>query len=416
MEGEPKIENTVEKPRNIENLRREILEYQYEYVDRLNKGLIEPVSEKDVYKSKNLGDILKGRTSLGDQLREEYLKRMPDFKDVGRKELRNMQKCFSDLLFSEINFLYAENKDNFRDNWKNKISGIIESKLETLGPIVNSFEDIKKERDRNKKEKSGLISNEIINVDNTDRGYILGAGFKEGDPLINIHFEDLFEQKKENPEVTNIFSIDSLSKLAVNIVEKYPQIKGIVAHSWLVDSAIGKKIGLTVYYKLKVAPEGLEFWGQFIDEKGNIKKEKIQKFIGTGIPEYYTSDGYINTEDFLRKYLPKEKKGLIKLKERSPESIEFKNFLVEASFKIEKNWKETSYEEIVTIINSNPILAFYMTTPDGQEYLELFRKAKELGTSVERIEDKDKEGIIDKWRRYREEKENMFIDKEVLID
>lgn len=416
MEGEPKTENTVEKPRNIENLRMEILGYQYEYVDRLNKELIEPVSEKDVYKTKNLGEILRGRTSLGDQLREEYLKRMPDFKDVPRGESWNMQKCFSDLVFSEINFLYAENKDNFRDNWKDKISGIIESKLETLGPIVNSFEDIKKERNRNKQKKIGLISHEIINVNNTDTGYLLGAGFKAGDPLINIHFEDLFEQKKENPEVTSIFSVDSLSKLAVSIVEKYPQAKGIVAHSWLVDSVIGKKIGLTVYNKIERAPEGLEFWGQFIDEKGNIKKEKIQKFIETGVPEYYTADGFINTEDFLRKYLPKEKKGLIKLKERSPESIEFKNFLDEASSKIEKNWERTSFEEIVSTFSGNPIAAYYMTTPEGQEYLELFKKAKELGTSVDRIEDKDKEGIIDKWRRYRDEKENIFIDKEVVID
>lgn len=415
-EGEPKIENTIEKPRNIENLRYEILGYQYEYIDRLNKGLIQPVSEEDGCNNKNFGKILKQKTFLEEQLGEEYVKRMPNFKNTPRGELRNRRMCFSDLVFSEISFLYTENKDNFRDNWKEKISEIIESKLNILGPVVNGFEEIKKLNNENKPESFGLISQRIMNAGDRGSDYLLRAGFKISDQFINIHFEDLFEQKKEDTTISNLFSADSLSKLAMGIVEKYPQVKGVAARSWLVDSVLGKRIGLTICNKLKKVSGGLGFWGQFIDEKGEIKKEKIQKFIETGIPELYTSEGFIKTEDFLRKCLPEKNKGLIKLKERTQESIDFIYFLNDLNKKSGKDFEFIPVGEIEELLNTNITMANYLKMPNGKEFLALIKRTKESTNPIAIFKEERAKEIQQDWEKYRSEHENIFVDKEVLID
>lgn len=105
-------------------------------------------------------------------------------------------------------------------------------------------------------------------------------GIDEMDTCLEIHFEDLFSQKQKIMRLPIFFSQKSLyPQLAVDIVAKeYTEAKFIVGRSWLVGSPIGKRIGFDTFYNDYVSYNSGRFWGQFINENGQIKKEKYKSF------------------------------------------------------------------------------------------------------------------------------------------
>lgn len=134
----------------------------------------------------------------------------------------------------------------------------------------------------------------------------------DNEAYMSIHLPDFFAQNFETND-KNIFSDGSMAKLAIKIIEDYPETKGIMAKSWIIDTAIGRKLGFKVYKKQKYQ-DSPAFWGQFQDSKGQINQGKIKKFLETGVAEYEVATGIIDIKEFLSKYLPPERKGKITLK------------------------------------------------------------------------------------------------------
>lgn len=87
------------------------------------------------------------------------------------------------------------------------------------------------------------------------------------------------------------------------------------------------------------------------------------------------SVGFIKIEDFLKKYLPKEKRGVVILKEYTKEA-KFKKDYYLIRKEINENLFNLSNEEILSFLNKNQELADYFNTQNGKDYLSLLENER----------------------------------------
>jgi hypothetical protein len=398
------VENNIGSSKRFENLNEELLDYQFQYIDKIEDRTITPLYEKDEDYEETFKDYLYGYTNIRPYLSDEYYKIIGDKMYSSEGERKKFDEWF-DSVFNQVKLSHDEDKKSYHD----KAFKIFKDEIDKLSKLVNNKEKYnKKEIDQ----KIGLIHFNQTEAMNEYTKF----GINEGDDCISIHFKDLIKQKNEDNTINNIFSGDSLSKLAVEIVNKYPQTKAILVQSWIVGSPIGKRIGFTETKKINDVVQDTRFWGQFINDKGQINKERMQKFLNTGIPDYYITDGFIKTEDFLKKYLPNKNRGIIKLKDLSSKAKKFREDINKISRETKEKWETCSFEELFSIINRNPIMADFYKTEDGQRHREMCKSMKESGfKSADDFDYKNKEEIIDKYLKYLEKFEDNYIEREVFI-
>lgn len=400
-------ENSLDSSRRFENLEEELLYYQLEYFERIDKGLINPLHEKFEGSDESVKSYIYESSEYVEYLTDEYRKKRGEgiFEDSAERKTFEEWK---DRILKEIIDDYKSGNKKWRENAILKI----QENLEKIEKNSNAKEKLKVDNDYRK--EAGLIN---FNLTKTLGGYE-SFGLKEKDDCISIHFENLFDQKNKKENIVNIFSGESLSQLAVLIAEEFPQVRAILAESWIVGSPIGKRIGFTILeeYKDQVVGGG-RFWGQFFNENGSIKKDEMRRFLETGIPKYYLTEGFIKTEDFLKKYLPKEKRGFIKLKEKTEESRFFEEDFEVMTERIKFDWDKLSFDEILSIMtNRNTILANYFKTVDGKEYLKMIKIFKESGLKpMDDFVYDSKDEIKKKFDDFIKEKSNQYIEKEVFI-
>jgi len=142
----------------------------------------------------------------------------------------------------------------------------------------------------------------------------------------------------------------------------------------------------------------------------------IEKFLKTGIPKYFVSDGFIKTEDFLKEHLPESKKGFVKLKEISPESKSLKEEVDMIIKTVKDNWMKLSFDEIFSLIESNSFLSNFYKTEDGEKHKNMLREFKKSG--LENMEDflyDYRDDINDKFNEYLNSYKYDYLEKEVFI-
>lgn len=393
-------ENNIGGSRRFENVKEELIDYQMQYIEKLENGTLKPLPG-NIHENNDetFEDRIVELSSLSSSLDNEFNKRYPNLDNVPKEKIREDKDNFFGNVLREI----KESRKNDNENWREGLKEIIDNNLNKIGPEI-------REINPNSDGKTGLVKYNIESVNN-----LLEYGVNQGDKCLSIHLEDLYKQKK-NDSTVSIFSIrDSFSKLAVEIIEKHPEVKTVIARSWLMDS-MGKTMGFTAYNQLKKVFDGSGFWGQFINEKGEINKERMKKFLETGIPEFYPTEAFIKTEDFLRKYLPKGKRGLIELKERTLESSKFSDERRKFVENFQAEFNKLPYEDLRKMIDTS-ILTDFFKTDDGLEMLRFIKKAKEENVNAfEEVNDVRFLELKEKFRNYCEEKENHYIDKEVIIE
>lgn len=420
MEKIPKNEqqiNNQDNSRVFENIHEELLDYQFQYIDKLETKKIKELEDKEIEKLNDSEKFKKSFEDNLDTLFEKNLFKYTDFSNDLRDEYKKRVKNNYDYddnfkEFLKNVFIQIDNEHLKNKNWKDSVKNITTENLNKIGPVIYNKNS---EEIRPGKEKLGLIDFNLLETDE-----FKNFGIDEMDTCLEIHFEDLFSQKQKNNEINNIFSKESLSQLAIDIVEEYTETKFIVGRSWLIGSPIGRRIGFDTFYNDKVAYNSGRFWGQFINENGQIKKEKIQKFLDTGVPEFLPSVGFIKVEDFLKKYLPKEKRGVVTLKEFTEESKKFKKDYYLIRKEVNENLFNLSNEEILSFLNKNEELADYFNTQNGKDYLSLLEKMKDLILKKEDVNSlKNSENsirIVEKFNNFLISHSNRFIEKKVLID
>ena len=399
------LESSIDKSKRFESLKRELLDYQLQYVNKLENGELKPLHEKVDGAEESFEDYIYECTDIRSYLTDEYCKIVGMEMYHNEKERDKFNNWF-DSIFSEILKSHSLDKKNYR----NDIDRIFKNGFDKLVPILESENKYLKPDDE--QERAGLIHFNSTRAMDEFSSY----GISNGDDCISVHFKDLIDQKKKDSSINNIFSNDSLSVLAVKIIDEYPQTKAVIAQSWLVDSPVGKRLGFTPSKRINEVVQDTRFWGQFVNENGEIDKIRINDFLKTGIPKYFITDGFIKTEDFLKKYLPKNRRGNLKLKELSDESKIFrseKDNILESIF---LNFKKLSYGEIEKKLKDS-IIGYFFDTDDGIELLTYIKKAKDL--DLENFGDLKDEKLFElqqKSRIFFGKKENVYTEKEVFIE
>lgn len=388
-------EVSMDNARRFESLEEEMIDFQFQYIEKLDSGVLNPVGDDG--QKMEFRDLLKKNTFVCSKLGKEFFDRA---EVVGDEKFVYNQGFFEGSVAGRISEVYKNNKNH----WKEEALKIINDSINGLGEKKRGYQ-------KNEEKRSGLINFNLHKAEGLSE-----FGFGKNDDFISIHFKELHEQKNDNESIKNIFSGDSLSNLASSIVKDYPQVKAIVAKSWLIDSPIGKRIGFTVTKRYEKVTNNNGFWGQFISEKGELNKEKMKRFIETGKAEFYPAKGFIKTEDFLKKYLPKKERGIVNLKGKTKEAVKFEKEFNIITEKVKSNWINISFNEILEILNSNSDLSDYFKTKDGEDFLIMMRAFKDSGikTMDDFVYDR-KDDINHKFREFVTKKTNQYIDKEVFI-
>jgi hypothetical protein len=405
------IENKIDNSRRFENVQVELLDYQFKYIEKLDKKDIKVPEEDTDFVETNSYFIFRKKfkdelttifskhlfeyTTLFNQLRENYDRRVSkeDFKE-------DIFNNWAQNIFNEVDIIYSSKDIKWRDN----VLNFIKEKFDEIGPEKENEEDIEE------KENIGLIH---FNV--TQEKELINFGLKFHDPCIDIHFSDLYKQKEKNKDIINIFSGDSFSKLACNIIDNYSYVKAIIGRSWLISSPLGERIGFVKYKENKNLRNG-GFWGQFINEKGEINKERMDRFLKTGEADYYVSMGFIKIEDFLKRYLPRERRGTVKLMTRTKNAINFVEEKEHVLNKINNEFSILSFQEINKLLDDSVVSDFFKTS-QGIEFLDLLKIAKKKNLkNINELKDKRTLELKDNFRYFCEEKEQESIVEEIVIE
>ncbi len=208
------------------------------------------------------------------------------------------------------------------------------------------------------------------------------VNINESDVFIAIHLQGVFFQKDEN--IKNIFSSNSLQKLAIEIVDNYPEAKAILAKSWLMDTPIAKRIGFSILGK----PSKRIFWGQFLDSDGQINEARISQFLETGKPPYAEVDAFFKTEDFLRKYLPKERQGEINSLKKVKEGFEMQFQNENHAFQLFlSTFSKATEEDVDNFFSSHKIFSGFSEAEEGKGFIDLIKKLREKRKDIKNTED-----------------------------
>ena len=333
-------------------LKDKLLDIELEYVDQIFLKKI-PTLDKEV----NVDDITK--------LIPEYTQILSDI-----REYVNWGKNKEKILKNISDFYHQD-----YEHWIEKTKELIKKEVEEL----KKDEKIEGDHEENKN-IAGLIDFSM----ESNKGHLLpGSDITDNDPCLEVHFESFYKQKGDNK--TNLLSVrDSFNKIALEIVDKHPETKAVVGVSWLMD-ALGENFGFKIYNRNFNKNLQGQFWPQFIDKDGQIKNEEVSKFLETGEPPYRVAAGAMMTEDFLKKYLPKERRGKIVLKELNLEisnEIKKESVLVKALF---ENWEKTTEEDIEKVIYGCRILNEFTKTELGKGFIQHLKDFKHNGESLDKL-------------------------------
>ena len=269
---------------------------------------------------------------------------------------------------------------NFRkidiDHWIEKTINLLigERAKEESVVLAQAEENIKTEKTNETSGGAGVLSFEVPS------GF--GKWFKDTnipikneDFCLDIHLGSLYQKTLTN-EAKNIFSSKSLEKIAIEIVTKFPQAKAIIGKSWLMSTPLARRAGFTVYEPKETIYEKGPFWGQFLNSVGQIDGDRLSSFIETGKPPYPIAFGAMMTEDFLRKYLPQERKGEILLQEINYKFAEEYRKEIEIFKEIGENWDMLDEVGLKNIFIHCPVLQDFIKTQEGDGFTEMLLDLK----------------------------------------
>ena len=102
--------------------------------------------------------------------------------------------------------------------------------------------------------------------------------------------------------------------------------------------------------------------------------------------------------------------------EYTDEAKNFSKEIDEILFKINKDFKILSYDEVVKMVRSNKIVSDYLDTENGQEFLKMFKQLKDSGLkSMDDLIYEDKDRIKNNFNSFLNKHKSESIEKEVFI-
>lgn len=415
---------TVEAHR--EAIDTQIARLGLEYVNRLFSKQIPPMEQtfidQETRQQKpieldNLGFLVDEYSSV---LNEFIFLRSYQYRNSNDDDWRKERKESREFLIKSINEFYNADPNSWVDKTLELLEEArtkkkkFESSSENSQNLENNNNVARPSPEEISSRKIGLFKFDVSSdlrefFENTD------MKVRPGEELMAIHLDPLFAKNYGALE-QDVTVKEFMQKLSLQIVDKFPQVKAVMARSWLMDTVIAEKLGFKIYKKEKYVNTPA-FWWQFVTKDGQLDKSRVTKFLETGEAPYQVATGAIDTIDFLKKYLPKEKKGMIVLKELNPEfSAERFEKEILAARKIRKSWDGLSVDELREKLKEiGHINELYKKAGVEKDFIEHLLELKAKGVTSKGLDDDETMGMyIKSLTEYA--KEHQFINKEVVIE
>lgn len=274
--------------------------------------------------------ILKQHTPLKSILRENIRLSNPEKND---EKFWDKVEEFTEDFFKETDLIHESS-----DYSPEKIWQLLEQKQQESLTVFGSEPSLKKE---DGPEFSFLKINKITDQESAQKPY---ASISKVEPeipqsalLMEIHLDSAYEKPEINIGLATIKK--DLSKLAEYIIDNIPETEAVVGTSWLID-AIGEKFGFTKIKNTEPTESDFSSWLQFINKDGGIDLKRAEQMLQTGKLPFSSTSGYIKIEDFLKRYLPENRRGEIKLRPIDPEKSAFFDALRKNGAKRSTDWSE----------------------------------------------------------------------------
>jgi hypothetical protein len=249
-------------------------------------------------------DLLQKYTDIINLIVWIYEKNLKNTENIKYPELDELGKKFKNVVIKDI------------DNIAESASG--EERInEILNYINGKYSEYPQESESIKDTNHvGLIKYEERISPLSDKAELKDIGLNKDDDYLGIHLAPAYVSNSElNPNDIKKW----LSELAEVVIDKFPETRVIVGTSWLFDHPIMKRLGFKIVNEQK--DNGINNWAQLINKDGQIDTKRFEDAIKKGELPYKNLTGYIFTEDFLKKYLPEERRGEIILKEVDQEYL-----------------------------------------------------------------------------------------------
>lgn len=299
-------------------------------------------------------------------------------------------------LYKLDNFSVRDNKekiDQFLDDFYSELDSSIDSNNPDLDKIsdlislkrgsikkylgVESLKELKEDEDQ--QATKILNFNRISDSfpwDHNDHDILRKEGFKEKDSFVEFHVKDFYNTDEKNlgPGLIK----NDLSIVAEYIVDVAPETRAVIGKSWLLDTPLADRLGFKRLEGDPIAQTNDATWAQFIDKNGQIDKKRFNEFLDTGELKYKGVRGYIKTEDFLKRYLPENRKGKINLKEVNEDRVEFWKNFDESINSVKIKWAEliksdSSFESFSENNEDLNKVADLFDSPDREEYINFLK-------------------------------------------
>lgn len=405
------INARIETPDKKE--RKEIL---YEKIEQISLVYADKkyneVKEKD--NNYKFSDIVKDFTPLENII----LRPVFQLEEFNFKKYQEKTDLFLKDFYLELDAIYETYSFDL-----DKISSLVNSKKGAIKKYLN-IENFK-EFERNAKEGDAKVLNfNKINNIKVDAGKeyqdLEKLGFSEFDHFIEIHVEDFYntDQNSLGPELIK----SDFGLVAEHIIDKEPEIVAVIGKSWLLDTPLASRLGFQRIEDNETKQNNFSTWLQFIDKNGEIDSKRFNQFLKTEELPYKSVKAIMLVEDFLKKYLPENRRGKVVLKEVNVDRKDFWFKLQSDAQSIKSEWDELLKDNgnFDVFINGNKSLNEVLNFLDIEDRGQYIRFLKIMYNSnipwSEFYEHKD--GNIEKIDKKINKimKDDLYKDKEILID
>ncbi len=231
---------------------------------------------------------------------EEYKKHDTDF------------ASYEDAIFKDIFKSYESMGGNRL--LKTNINTWLDSAYQTINrhaqqlprSIKNQFmvyaEKLAAKRHKERFRKFGPISYDILRF-GAHSAKMSEYGITENASVARLHFALFFKEKTSAQDSVMATTFDALKKLAADLSVRHPEVKGIVAESWLLDSPAAKPLRFHLLKNNTPEFQAGSFWGQFITKDGKINNDRVNDFLKTGKPPFQIKKGFIPIQEFNKMFL-----------------------------------------------------------------------------------------------------------------
>ncbi len=258
---------------------------------------------------------------------------MDDYKD-------QVNLFFKDL-FEKIDSVHEVEGLNM-----DKIMELIEPASRSLKQYLGVENLVNRKKEEKDQGTKILNFNQISNIEGDDGGRLanlIKLGFSKFDKFMEVHVASIYKTGQDvvGPDLIK----EDLAVIASNIVDHAPETVAVVGISWLLSTPLLERLGFKRNPLLEDAADEDEetsysTWAQFIDIDGQINKKRFNKFCETGKMPFKSVMAYIPVEEFLKRYLPKERRGKIILKSINKEMSATKLELEKYSTLTLEKWSE----------------------------------------------------------------------------